>query len=124
MPAEIDPSPTAYLLPAYDEYTVAYKDSSAVLTPECASLPNYGHGIINPPIVIDGQVVATWKRELKKDSIAISTSSFAKLKRAETRAIADAANRYGKFLALQLYCREEISGGNMLKLKIHFVTVW
>jgi hypothetical protein len=98
MSAEKDPSPTAYLLPAYDEYTVAYKDRSAVLNPEYASLPNYGHGIFNPTIVIDGQVVGTWKRTLKKDSLAISPSPFAKLKRAETRAIAEAANRYGNFL--------------------------
>jgi len=93
-----DSSLTAYLLPAYDEYTVAYKDRSAALNQEYAKLPNYGHGIFNPTIIVDGQVVGTWKRTLKKDSLAISPSPFAKLKRAETRAIAEAANRYGKFL--------------------------
>jgi hypothetical protein len=98
IPAANDPSPTAYLLPAYDEYTVAYKDRSAALNPKYAKLPNYGHGIFNPTIVVDGQVVGTWKRTLKKDSLAISPSPFAKLKRAEIRAIAEAANRYGKFL--------------------------
>jgi DNA glycosylase AlkZ-like len=97
-PATKDPSPTAYLLPAYDEYTVAYKDRSAALNPEHAKLPNYGHGIFNPTIVVDGQVVGTWKRTLNKDSLAISPSPFAKLKRAETRAVAEAATRYGKFL--------------------------
>jgi hypothetical protein len=93
-----DPSPTAYLLPAYDEYTVAYKDRSAVLDPAYAKLPNYGHGIFNPTIVMDGQVVGTWKRALKKGSLTITPSSFAILKRAETRAISKAASRYGKFL--------------------------
>jgi Winged helix DNA-binding domain len=93
-----DSSSTAYLLPAYDEYTVAYKDRSAVLDMEYAKLPNYGHGIFNPTIVVGGQVVGTWKRALKKDSLAISPSPFAKLNRAETRAVAEAANRYGKFL--------------------------
>jgi len=93
-----DPSPTAYLLPAYDEYTVAYKDRSAVLDPAYAKLPNYGHGIFNPTIVMDGQVVGTWKRALKKDSLVVTPSSFAVLNRAETRALAKAASRYGKFL--------------------------
>ena len=97
-PATKDPSPTAHLLPAYDEYTVAYKDRSASLNPKYSKLPNYGHGIFNPTIVVDGQVIGTWKRTLKKDSLAISTSPFTELKRAETRAIAEAANRYGKFL--------------------------
>jgi len=97
-PATKDSSPAAHLLPAYDEYTVAYKDRSAALNPKYAKLPNYGHGIFNPTIVVDGQVVGTWKRTLKKDTLAISPSHFTKLKRAETRAIAEAANHYGKFL--------------------------
>jgi hypothetical protein len=97
-PATKDSSPTTYLLPAYDEYTVAYKDRSAALNPKYAKLPNYGHGIFNPTIVVDGQVVGTWKRTLKKDTLAVSPSPFTKLKPAETRAIAEAASRYGKFL--------------------------
>jgi hypothetical protein len=97
-----DPSPAAYLLPAYDEYTVAYKDRSAVLDPSYTKLTNSGNGIFYPVIVVNGQVVGTWKRTLKKDSIAISQSPFAQLNRAETRAIADAASRYGKFLGVSV----------------------
>jgi hypothetical protein len=86
------------LLPAYDEYTVAYKDRSAALDPIYAKQANSGNGIFYPTIVVDGRVVGTWKRTLKKDSLAISPSPFAKLKRAETRAIAESANHYRKFL--------------------------
>jgi winged helix DNA-binding protein len=98
IPATNDSSPTAYLLPAYDEYTVAYKDRSAVLNPTFGKQTNSGNNIIHPTIIVDGQVVGTWKRTLKKDSLAISPSPFTKRKRAETHAIAEAANRYGKFL--------------------------
>lgn len=97
-PTTKDPSPTAYLLPAFDEYTVAYKDRSAVLDPKYTKQANSGNGMLYPTIVVDGKVVGTWKRALKKDALAISPSPFAKLKRAETRALAEAANRYGKFL--------------------------
>src|SRR5262245_20601541 len=97
-PATKDSSPTAYLLPAYDEYTVAYKDRSAVLNPTFGKQANSGNNIIYPTIVVDGQVVGTWKRMLNKDSLAISPSPFTKLKRAEASAIAEAATRYGKFL--------------------------
>jgi hypothetical protein len=90
-------SPTAYLLPPYDEYTVAYKDRSAVLDPLYARQASTGNGIFNPIIVVDGQVVGTWKRTLKKDALAITPSPFAKLTKAETRAIGAAASRYGKF---------------------------
>ncbi|MBO0724005.1 MAG: AlkZ family DNA glycosylase [Blastocatellia bacterium] len=97
-PATKDPSQSVYLLPAFDEYTIAYKDRSAVLDPAYTKLANSGNGIFYPTIVVNGQVVGTWKRTLKKDSLAISTSPFEKLKRAETNAINEAASLYGKFL--------------------------
>lgn len=97
-PAVKEIAPAAYLLPAYDEYTVAYKDRSAVLNPAYAEQANYGHGIFNPTIVVDGQVVGTWKRAIEKDSVVITPSYFTKLTKAQTRAVADAAEHYGKFL--------------------------
>jgi hypothetical protein len=98
IPAAKAASPTVYLLPAYDEYTVAYKDRSAVLNPSYAKQVNSGNGIIYPMIVVDGQVVGTWKRALKKDALVITPSLFAKLNKAESRAFQAAASRYGEFL--------------------------
>lgn len=94
-----DKSPSTYLLPPYDEYTVAYKDRSAVLSPENAKLASTGNGIFNPIIVINGQVVGVWKRELKKGTVTITPNFFAKLSKAETKDLASAANRYGNFLS-------------------------
>jgi hypothetical protein len=90
--------PTAYLLPAFDEYTVAYKDRSAVLDPLYAKRVNAEGDILNPTIVVGGQVVGTWKRALKRDAVVITPGLFGKLGRAEARAFADAASRYGRFL--------------------------
>src|SRR5262249_41454511 len=58
-PAAKDAAPIAYLLPAYDEYTVAYKDRSAALNPDYAKHANYGPGIFNPTIVLDGPLLLT-----------------------------------------------------------------
>ncbi len=88
-------APTAYLLPAYDEYTVAYKDRSAVLDPAYTQQAGYG---IGPTIVIDGQIAGTWKRTLKKETVVIETKLFTPLSQAKTRALAVAAERYGRFL--------------------------
>jgi hypothetical protein len=101
-PLTKDPSQTAYLLPAFDEYTVAYKDRSAAIDPAYSKLTNSGNGILSPVIVVDGRVAGTWKRTLMKNSLAISQSPFTKLKRAETRAITEAAIRYGNFLGASL----------------------
>ena len=99
-PAVADDAPDAHLLPAFDEYTVAYKDRGAVLDPAHAPLVNAGGGILGPTVVVGGRVVGTWKRELKKDSVVISTSLFAALKPSERRAVEEAGHRYGEFLGL------------------------
>ena len=98
MPAAREPSPTAYLLPPYDEYAVAYRDRSAVLDLLYTKRLHTGNGVFSPIIVVDGQVVGTWKRALKKGTVVITPSPFTKLNKAASRAIATAASRYGEFL--------------------------
>ena len=99
-PTAKDAAPTAYLLPAFDEYTVAYKDRRAVLHPSQAALVNPGGGMLSPTVVVGGQVVGTWRRELKKEAVVITPSLFAKPKQTERHAVAAAARRYGEFLGL------------------------
>ena len=93
------PSPTALLLPPYDEYTVSYKDRSAVLDPAHGGRIS-GNGIFYPVIVLEGQVVGTWKRAFKKGSVVITLSPFAPLKKKERQAVAEEAERYGAFLGM------------------------
>jgi hypothetical protein len=90
--------PTAYVLPAFDEYTVAYKDRSAVLDPLHANRTSTGNGIFNPVIVIDGQVVGTWKRRFEKGSVVVTPNLFTSLTKADKQALARAARQYGVFL--------------------------
>jgi hypothetical protein len=97
-----DASPEAYLLPAYDEYTVAYKDRGAVLDPVHAKRPDSGSGIFHPTMILGGQVVGTWKRTLEKKSVGITLCPFDPLKKTEKNAFAQAARRYGEFLGLSL----------------------
>src|SRR5262249_21967155 len=92
-------SPAAHLLPAYDEYTVGYQDRRAVFNPLYAKHWNHGFAIFNPTIVVDGQIVGTWKRNLGRDSVVVTPSYFTKLTRDQIQAVALAAKRYGKFLS-------------------------
>jgi hypothetical protein len=92
--------PRAHLLPPFDEYTVAYRDRSAVLAPAAHKTLISSNGIFYPAVVLDGQVVGTWKRSLKKGAVAIAQSPFSPLKKKEQKAIAEAAERYGRFLGL------------------------
>jgi Winged helix DNA-binding domain len=88
----------AYLLPAFDEYTVAYRDRSAVLDPALTKRVNAGGGMLNPTMVLGGRVVGTWKRTLTKASVAVGFMPFARLAKADHQAFAAAADRYAAFL--------------------------
>lgn len=94
-PLAKDLSHTAYLLPNYDEYVIAYRDYGGVFDPANLNKLIFGH-----VVVIDGRVIGTWRRTLKKDAVAIETNTFEPLMKAESRAVAEAAQRYGAFLNL------------------------
>jgi hypothetical protein len=94
---------TAFLLPAFDEYLLGYKDRSAVLAAEHAGkvVPG-GNGVFRPMMVLDGRIVGTLKRTFKKRSVHIEYAPFAKLKKSDMKAFDVAAQRYGAFLELMV----------------------
>jgi len=90
---------TTYLLPNYDEYIVGYTDRSAIFdAAHTKNLDARGNVLFNHTIVINGRIVGTWKRVLKKDKAVIAPSFFTPPNEAETRAFVAAAERYGKFV--------------------------
>jgi len=93
-----DLSQTIYLLPNYDEYTVSYTDRSAIFDMSDAEKFDTPGNVLNPTIVLDGLVVGTWKRTIKKDSVLLTPSLFTTLTKAELHALVESANRYSTFL--------------------------
>ena len=91
-----DDSPTSstFLLPAFDEYTVAYKSRNDVLNPEFATACNFG---LSPILVHNHHVAGTWRRIEKKDGIHIENSPFPRT-RIPARPLAAAAKKYAAFL--------------------------
>ncbi len=89
---------SCYLLPVYDELTVGYADRSAVLDRTHASNPAAGHGIFRAPILIDGVIVGSWTRTLRRDTVEIEALAFGKFSRAQKDSIGEAAERYGAFV--------------------------
>jgi hypothetical protein len=93
----------AYLLPGFDEYLLGYGDRSAVLDPAYANrICPGGNGVFQPTIVINGQVVGTWKRVRKKGKVQVTPNPFQPLSAAESEAVLAAADRYAAFLASSL----------------------
>ena len=106
MPQELpvsDATPEAFLLPAFDEYLLGYKDRSTVLAAKHANkiVPG-GNGMFLPMMVLRGEVAGTWKRKLKKESVCIEYTPFDKLKETEQTAFNIASQCYGQFLKLMV----------------------
>lgn len=100
-PVAREPSPSVHLLPNYDEYIVGYADRGAVFDASYIErLDLRGNILFTHTIVLDGRVVGTWKRTLRKREVVIETNTFTRLTKAEDQAVAAAARQYGKFLIL------------------------
>jgi hypothetical protein len=100
-PAPAPPRGAAHLLPAFDEFLVGYADRSAALDPEHARKVNWGGGILNPAVLVDGRILGTWKRRLLRGGVQFAPEFFAELPPAKARAVARAFRRYAAFLGLE-----------------------
>lgn len=88
-------SPGAYLLPAFDEFAVAYSDRTAAVHPKY--LEQARHVIFDPCIIVNGQVAGTWKRKTIKQGVDISLNFFGKISKVQKKRIDAAVTRYKKF---------------------------
>ena len=88
----------AHLLPAFDEYAVAYRDRSALVDGAHASVAR--GGMFPPLVVLGGRVAGTWRRRTSRPSVAISAELFAPPTASARRGLEAAAERYGRFLGL------------------------
>ncbi len=96
------PAPIALLLPAFDEYTVAYADRSAVFDAAHADqldVRNAGLAL-SQTVLIRGRIVGNWKRTVQKNAVLMELNPFRPLTKIEQRAITQAAEQFGAFLGL------------------------
>lgn len=96
-------SKAAYLLPNYDEYVVGYTDRSAIFDPiHAEKLDDRHNPLFQHTIVINGHIAGTWKRTLKKDAVEVELNPFVPLTKEERKAVAAAAEKYGKSLEMKV----------------------
>jgi hypothetical protein len=84
------------LIPSYDEYSVGYKDRSALL--EDVHISSTGHGIFSPCILLNGKIAGTWKRTKEKNEVKIQTSLFNKVTEKERNSLEKAVSGYKNFI--------------------------
>lgn len=87
------------LLPGFDEYLLGYGDRSAAVAPEHAQAVVPGNnGMFMPTIVVDGEIVGTWKRTARTREVAIDLSPFHPLPDTVSNGLTAAVQAYGAFL--------------------------
>lgn len=84
------------LLPAFDEFTVAYKDRSLML----AADQHHRHSmeVLSPVVSVNGRLIGTWTRTLSRNGLVIQLNPFSKLPQTQLTKIKELAKRYAQFL--------------------------
>lgn len=88
------------LLPAFDEYLVAYRHRDALIDSDHVKLVNAGTGMLNPSVVIGGRVIGAWRRDLLRDRATLEIELFEPLTTKHESAITRAVERFGRFLGV------------------------
>jgi hypothetical protein len=103
--AEIAPEPPAgaVLLPAFDEYTVAYSDRAAVLAGRDLSRGDLVKGdLLNPVMILDGLAVGFWRATAGRTSVTITLAPFEGVSAAEVSRFDESCAQYAKFTGLEV----------------------
>lgn len=87
-----------YLLPAFDEFIISYKDRSPSIPTEHNGRAISSNGVFRPVIVVNGQVVGLWKRTVKKDKVVVGIDLFRAQSRKVNGLIEKEVAAYGLFL--------------------------
>ena len=92
-------TPSAHLLPNYDEYFIGYKDRNAIgerLGHVKAVIG--GDARIANVVFVDGQLVGGWKRTFDKKRIVVDIVLWCRLNAAEKRRVAGAGEAFSRFV--------------------------
>lgn len=96
LPARVRAS--AHLLPNYDEYFIGYRDRGAIgRRLGSAALVTGGHALIGNVIVVDGQLVGTWRRVRAAGRSVLALDAGTPLSAAERARVAGEVRRFARF---------------------------
>ena len=85
---------SAFLLPSFDEFLVAYKDRSAILGDRSIA----PRDVLAQTVIVDGRAAGLWRARRENGSVTIAIDPRRRLPRDVLDRIRDAAARYGAFI--------------------------
>ncbi|WP_316750653.1 winged helix DNA-binding domain-containing protein [Pedobacter gandavensis] len=90
--------PAVYLLPAFDEFLISYKDRTASFPLEHHAHAFTNNGIFYPVVLVNGQVKGVWKRTLKGSKFRFEARFFSSVNPEVLELTEIAAVNFGIFL--------------------------
>ena len=92
-----------FLLPAYDEYIISYKNRNMIIPDnENRKKAILNNGIFRPTIVHNGRVIGIWKGSVKKDTLTVELDFFDPPPKKIKSRVEIAAGRFAAFLGKEL----------------------
>ncbi len=101
----IDEPPKAIVLPSYDSLLMGYKDKSRLMSSNYVKKVFGPLGVIRPTILVDGFVVAVWRRKRDRKTISVDVDGLRRLETPERRAIEEKFVEYGRYMDAQVSLR-------------------
>lgn len=99
---------SAHLLPNFDEYFIGYRDRSAIAARSAdVSSVMVTNALVPHVIIVDGELVGTWKRDVEKERVVVRLRYQTGLTEVEVRRIAAAAAQFSRYLGLDLAIETE-----------------
>lgn len=89
-----------FLLPPYDEYTIAYKDRTDIVEPNNIKYLKTVNGFWSS-MILEGRVVGMWRRTINKETMNITLSPAIKLNTSTRDAFEKKAHDYAEFFGLK-----------------------
>lgn len=102
IPPQITPQRESkiYLLPNYDEYIVAYKDRGFIFDRRhITKLDARANPLFQNTILFNGEVIGTWNRKLKKNSVDVNTNIFGNLDKSQQMLLNQTIEQYREYLS-------------------------
>jgi hypothetical protein len=96
-PPAAEPSPTAYALPVYDEYWVAYKDSRWVTNLAGRTIGEGIDMLVVHPLVLDTQLIGLWRLATSPRELVVTPQPVVRLTAAQRRAVEKSFQEYAAF---------------------------
>jgi hypothetical protein len=92
---------TLHLLPCYDEYTVAYRDRTALLHGSTPPSTSAQSALLSQPVMLAGRHVGSWRRTVPARPAApvlVDVQLLERLTKPTRATLTDAVDRYATFL--------------------------